>query len=246
MISVNMYDLRRVKERNFALELGYRLHESLRLEQDTRMIERKMNHLHRGLVSPDDTVNQSTIDSLMKRLGISEAIDRKFPPKSQVVISDALEREEKRRRLIQKEIDHLTSLRRERMKLFNRVNTHAVIRDQRMERAKITRVMGERTCCIISSLPDPAIEDPDGAGEGRRDILEVKAGLRERDQKECQQTEDLVQAYDNLYEGRRQMVRDRLQQEAGEMRQRWADNRHMLSQIRKEMREKERTSLTKS
>ena len=234
-----LYELRKAKEYNFALELGYRLHNALRLEEDTQMIERKINRLNNDIHSFDQQIEPCIVQAMMKKLAINQPIQSNFrkSAKGKVVISDAIRREKMREAIIRKEIDHQESLRRNKRMMFNRMSAQGMLRDERMERAKTNRLASDLQSQYVRH---DGVDKPADVTEldNRNAILEVKAGLRERDEKEVKESKHLLEAYENLYESKRQMLRDRLQQEEEEMRQRSMNNRHMLSQIRKEINDK--------
>lgn len=236
---MQLQDLRQLKEENFALELGYRLHDVLRLEEDTQLIERKINRLNNDIFSMNRPIDRSIEVSVMRKMGANiktnnNHMDKKTGiRKSLIPINDAIIREEKRKALIHKEIRHLNSLRRAKaMSLYHRTG-NAILRNQRMTSARI-----QRPHIVTHSAARDLNADSCDHIKNAKDLLEVKRQMREREESERKQNESLVQAYEGLYESKRRMVQETILRQEKESRLRTQHNRHMLSRIRQEMRQK--------
>jgi hypothetical protein len=216
-----LHEYRAAKEMSFALELGHKIHDALGLEQETQIIDRKISRL-----SGNSHHNNRNQINLMRYCDENSSEGQEPATESMETVEHMM-----RRLGINNPISAAKSHTRGGKMRMMMSPGDVVIMDAIEKEKRRSDLL--RKDILHSSL----IWKHRSAKFNNNKIIRNKL-IREQEQEEKRKNLNLVQAYDNLSETKKQMIQDQLIREAEETRMRSAHNRLMLARIRKEIREK--------
>ena len=227
--------LQQLKKENMALELGHKLHDVLRLEEDMRLIERRLGRVAAGVRTPDPLVSRPVISSFFKRIGVTDSQEPPLLWKCDP-LDEAITREKKRSALIRKEIRHSRNLEAKRLESWQQQSSRSAEREQRLEscsrRRRIAKQREQATLQPrLSREAGDAPRDSQRAKSAERDVRSRGAATHAW----CQQ---FVESCDHLYESKRKLVQEQLLLQEQEARQRATQNRFLLSEIRRQLKDR--------